>query len=229
MAVSLQTVQQPAFPELAAIPDIAWNEVLNRATTVRLPPGEVLARTGSACKAFLLVQKGTLRVRQISPEGREMLLYRLEPGELSILAITSLMGVGSCPADVVTESEVHALSIPHMDFHYAMEHSPGFRHFVLTILARRLSDTMRLVESVAFKPLDVRLAALLDQLFKRNDSHMIHITHEALAMELGTTREVVSRMLKDFEKKKGCVKLHRGRIELVQGCCLADCARNGFL
>lgn len=158
-----------------------------------------------------------------------MLLYRLEPGELSILAITSLMGAGACPADVVAETDVQALSIPPADFHYAMDRSPAFREFVLTILARRLHDTMSLVESIAFQPLDVRLAATLRKHFKRDDSNIIRITHEALAMELGTTREVVSRMLKEFEKKKGCVKLHRGRIELVAPMCLRRCACQGYL
>ena len=217
------------LPRLADISDPVWDEVLGRATTLRLEAGEVLARSGGACQALLVLQEGSIRVRQVSAEGREMLLYRMDPGELSILAITNLMGVGSCPADVVAETEVQDLSIPPADFHYAVAESPAFRDFVLKALARRLHDTMLLVETVAFQPLDVRLAATLRQLFQRHNSKVIKITHEALAMELGTNREVVSRTLKDFEQKKGCVKLYRGRIELVSPMCLGRCARQGYL
>ncbi|MFQ5643157.1 MAG: Crp/Fnr family transcriptional regulator [Thiogranum sp.] len=222
-------VDQQALCGLTDIPDPVWNEILGRATSLCLQKGELLARSGDACKAFLILQEGSVRVRQISPEGREMLLYRLEPGELSVLAITSLMGAGSCPADVVAETDIRALSIPHTDFQYAMTRSPAFRDFVLATLAKRLHDTMLLVESVAFQPLDVRLAATLRKFFQLNDTDTISITHEALAMELGTTREVVSRMLKDFEQQKGCVKLHRGRIELVSPLCLGRCARRGYM
>lgn len=104
--------------------------------------GGVPARSGGAGQALLVLQEGSIRVRQVSAEGREMLLYRLEPGELSILAITSLMGMDSCPADVVAETEVQALSIPPADFHYAVAESPAFRDFVLKALARRLHDTV---------------------------------------------------------------------------------------
>jgi len=229
MTVNPVKVDQQALHELTGISDPVWNEVLGRATPLCLQAGEVLARSGGACRALLILQEGSVRVRQISPEGREILLYRIEPGELSILAIISLMGAGSCPADVVTETKVRALNIPDTDFHYAMARSPAFRDFVLMTLARCLHDTMSLVESIAFQPLDVRLAATLRQMFQRHSSSVIKITHEALAMELGTTREVVSRMLKDFEQKKGCVKLHRGSIELVLPGCLERCSQQGYL
>lgn len=223
-----QVDQQP-LPGLTGISDPVWNEILGRATPLCLRAGEVLGRSGGACRALLIVQEGSVRVRQVSPEGREMLLYRLEPGEFSILAMFNLLGIGSCPADVVTETEVRALSIAPADFHDAMDRSPAFRNFVLTTLARRLHDTMSLVESIAFQPLDVRLASTLRKLFQRSGTNIINITHEALAMELGTTREMVSRMLKDFEQKKGCVKLHRGRIELVSPMFLGRCACEGYL
>jgi len=215
MTVDPAKVDQPALYGLTDISDPVWNEVLGRATPLCLQAGEVLECSGGASQALLILQEGSVRVRQVSPEGREILLYRIEPGELSILSIISLMGAGSCPADIVTETKVRALSIPDTDYHYAMASSPAFRDFVLTTLARCLHDTTLMVKSIAFQPLDVRLAATLRQLFYRHSSGVIKITHEALAMELGTTREVVSRMLKDFEKKKGCVKLHRGSIELV--------------
>ena len=229
MTVNPVKVDQQVLHGLTDISDPVWGKVFGRATPLCLQAGEVLARSGGACRALLVLQEGSVRVRQVSPEGREILLYRIEPGELSILGIISLMGAGSCPADVVAETKVRILSIPDTDFHYAMARSSAFRDFVLMTLARCLHDTMSLVESIAFQPLDVRLAATLRQLFQRHGSSVIKITHEALAMELGTTREVVSRMLKDFEQKKGCVKLHRGSIELVSPMCLGRCSRQGYM
>ena len=229
MTMNTVKVAQQVLHGLTDISDPVWGKVLERATPLCLQAGEVLACSGSACRALLILQEGSVRVRQVSPEGREILLYRIKPGELSILAIISLMGAGSCPADVVTETKVRALSIPATDFHYAMARSPAFRDFVLMTLARCLHDTMSLVESIAFQPLDVRLAATLRQLVHRHSSRAIKITHEALAMELGTTREVVSRMLKDFEQKKGCIKLHRGSIELVSPMCLGRCSCQGYM
>jgi len=101
-----------------------------------------------------------------------------------------------------------------MHFQNAMAHSEAFRTYIVATLARRLNDAMRLVEQVAFQRLDLRLACLLGQLFGSRNAASIEMTHQELANELGTTREVMSRMLKEFERM-GCLRLGRGQIELL--------------
>ena len=109
-------------------------------------------------------------------------------------------------------------------FQNAMAHSEAFRNFIMATLARRLSDVMRVVEQVTFQRLDLRLACLLGQLFERNKSAAISVTHEELARELGTSRVVISRLLKEFENM-GCIRLGRSEIELLSPQALARLSR----
>jgi CRP/FNR family transcriptional regulator len=218
-----------AFPQLAKISDPGWNEVVRKAQPITIPSGTIVIHKDTACQNFLLLSEGSMRVRQISESGREIVLYRVGPGDISILALTSLVDGGHYPAEAITETEVRGLSISQSDFRKALANSEGFRVFVLSTMAKRLRDVIVLVEDIAFQHLDIRLAEALQKLFKMNNSTSLKITHEELAMELGTTREVVSRLLKDFEQKKGCVRLHRGQIELVSPVCLSQCADRGFM
>jgi CRP/FNR family transcriptional regulator len=117
-------------------------------------------------------------------------------------------------AGAMAESEIELALIPHLQFKDALAGSENFRSFVLTTLSRRLGQMMSLVEQVAFRQLDLRLAWLLGHLFGQGSSPRLRITHQELAMELGTSREVISRMLKEFERM-GCIILRRGEIELL--------------
>ena len=110
--------------------------------------------------------------------------------------------------------------IPAESFHRALSQSEGFRNLILSTLAQRLNGMMQLVERVTFQGLDLRLACLLGQHFRQRNIARLPITHQELAGELGTTREVISRLLKEFERM-GCIKLYRGQIELVSPDALA--------
>jgi CRP/FNR family transcriptional regulator len=203
-----------AFPALAAIQDEAWLDALRVAKEVLMPPRTVVIRPNDPCQNFLLVTRGTVRVYESSECGREIGLYRTGGGDLCILTLTNLLAGTDYAAEAVTEDEVAAVLIPMLYFQNAMARSDAFRNFIMATLARRLSDVMRVVEQVTFQRLDLRLACLLGQLFERNRSNAISMTHEELARELGTTRVVVSRMLKEFERM-GCIRLLRGQIELL--------------
>ncbi|MHB1143212.1 MAG: Crp/Fnr family transcriptional regulator [Sulfuricaulis sp.] len=200
------------FPGLAEIQDVAWLEALRAARETVIPPKTVVIRCGDRCQNFLLLTRGTVRVYESSESGREIALYRTHGGDICILTLSNLLA-GNYAAAAVTETEVGAVTIPMSSFQNAMAHSEAFRNFIMATLARRLSDVMRVVEQVTFQRLDLRLACLLGQLFERNKSAVISMTHEELARELGTTRVVVSRMLKEFERM-GCIRLQRGQIEL---------------
>lgn len=203
------------FAELTAAPDAAWLDTLRRADEVVMPPETVMLCKGDACRGFLLPYRGSIRVQQASAEGREVVLYRVQPGEICILALTSLLDGVSYSAEAVSETEVHGLNIPLRHFERALAESDVFRRYVLATMARRLRGLAGMVEEVLFQRLDNRLACLLYQLFEQQRADSIDVTHQALAAELGTTREVVSRLLKDIEQRVGCIRLRRGRIDLL--------------
>jgi CRP/FNR family transcriptional regulator len=213
------------FPGLADIRDEAWLEAQRAAREMVIPPRTVVIRRGDPCQNFLLLTRGTVRVYESSESGREIALYRTHGGDICILTLSNLLSGSDYAAEAVTEDEVGAIMIPMPFFQNAMAHSEAFRNFIMATLARRLSDVMRVVEQVAFQRLDLRLACLLGQLFERNKSAAISMTHEDLARELGTTRVVVSRMLKEFERM-GCIRLQRGQIELLSSEALERLSRD---
>jgi CRP/FNR family transcriptional regulator len=218
-----------AFPQLVNITDPAWLDALGETQRVTIPAGTVLVRKGSPCQNFLLLYKGCVRVQRVSESGREMVLCRVGPGDISVLALMSLADGTTYPAEAIAETEVQGLCMGMPQFKKSLAGSESFRNFVLETMARRLREIFILVGDLAFQGLDNRLANRLRQLFEEGDTISLNITHEQLAMELGTTREVISRLLKEIEQKKGCIKLHRGRIELVSPACLRQCAGKGFL
>lgn len=180
---------------------------------------------GDACQNFLLLSEGSLRVHEVSENGREILLYRVKPGDICVLALTSMVDGVPYGAEATTESPITGLSLSQEQFQAALAGSTGFRNFVLSTMARRLREVMGRVEEIAFRRLDSRLACTLYQLFDLEDSNRISVTHQELAKELGTSREVMSRLLKEFEQERSCIKLHRGAIELTSRETLAEYAK----
>ncbi|NCF14850.1 MAG: cyclic nucleotide-binding domain-containing protein [Gammaproteobacteria bacterium] len=174
----------------------------------RLKPGQEIYRIGSICDSFLLLLTGTVRVQLSSPRGRQITLRRLGPGDHCSLTTSCLLGRSVYPADAISESHGEAVAISRETFHRAFEQSPGFRRFVLEGYAFSHANLIARIEQLAFVPIDTRLSnALLDFHEKGED----RVTHQELAVELGTAREVVSRRLKQFESE-GWVRLARGRI-----------------
>jgi CRP/FNR family transcriptional regulator len=161
---------------------------------------------------FLL--EGSVRVFKNSEEGREITLYRVSPGELCLLSINSMVTGQTYPAAARAETNLRGLMIKANQFREEMNQSEEFRNFVLRNLIDRMTEVMSLVSDIAFRRLDLRLACFLGQQFERSGGESLDITHAALAHELGTTREVISRILKEFERQE-CVRLSRGKIHLV--------------
>ncbi len=210
-----------AFPKLAALEPNARDRLVAEAHPVTLPAGITLFRDGDACTNYLLVLDGSVRVQKTSSNGREITLYRVGDGQTCILTTSCLLAGEHYPAEGVTETEVRAIALPGALFQALLAGSTGFRQFVFAVYARRIADLITLVEEVAFERMDLRLAARLRDGADRDG--MVNATHQELATELGTAREVVSRLLKDFEHR-GLVALHRGRIELQDRDALAHLA-----
>ncbi|MEO5336230.1 MAG: Crp/Fnr family transcriptional regulator [Magnetospirillum sp. WYHS-4] len=198
-----------AFPRHAFLDAEAARLLGESAHVVTLPAGTVVFRDGAECTSYLLVLEGSVRVQKTAENGREIVLYRVESGQSCVLTTNCLLAGEDYSAEAVAEGEVKALVLPRQAFRSLVDGSPAFREFVFSAYATRLSDLLALIEEVAFRRVDARLAAWL-----AGRGGAIAATHQEIAAELGTAREVVSRQLKDFERR-GWVALQRGRIDLL--------------
>lgn len=178
-----------------------------------VPAGAVLFEEGAPCQGFPMVLRGAVRVARGSPGGRTLELYRVTPGELCVVSTSCLFGQIALQAHGQTVEPTELMMLTPAGFNRLVR-DDAFRRFVFGIFADRLADLMSLAEAVAFQKLDQRLAqALLGR------GAVIAATHQALADELGTVREIVTRLLKRFERS-GWVRLGRERVELLDAAAL---------
>ena len=201
------------YPALLENADAACWDMLNQAKLMTVPAGTVLFHEAMECKHLMLIVEGKVRVYKDSPEGREVTLYRVEPGQLCVHNLNNLVNGLAYPIMAQTETDMQGLVIPRPIFHKTLDESSSFRTYVLRTLTERLSHMVDLVSGFAFDRLDLRIACWLNHEFEKGCGKPIKITHSELAQELGTTREMVSRILKEFEHKR-CVQLARGKIHL---------------
>ena len=206
------------FSTLAGLPTAQLEAIAGEAIAMTVPAATVLFDTGQACQALPLVLTGSIRIFKRADDGREISLYRVRPGELCIVTISCLLGGDAYPATGIAETEVSAIALPRPLFTRLTETHPPFRQAVFKHFAERLSSLMQLVEEVTFRKLDQRLAALLVA-----RAPLIQGSHQQLADELGSVREIVSRLLKQFEDQ-GWLKLGRERIEVEDAAALLACA-----
>ncbi len=214
MSAQLLELLQKQYPEVGNLLLSAAPALLASANLTRVPAGAHLFREAERCRHFMWLLEGTVRVFKHSQGGREITLYRVEPGELCVLSLQSLLGDEGFPAEAVAETELYGLTLEQHHFDNAIDDSREFRRYLLKVLSRRIGDVMQLISDVTFQRLDLRLACILGQLFERSGGEPLKITHARLARELGTTREMISRILKEFEYQQ-CIQLSRGEIHLV--------------
>lgn len=206
-----------AFPALAALDPPSLAMLHEAARPVALPAGTVLFADGSGCHAFLLLLSGSVRVQKVAETGREIVLYRVEPGQTCVLTTNCLLANGPYGAEGIAETDVRGYTLPPAVFQRLLGCSHDFRTFVFSAYATRIADLLMLIEEVAFGRVDVRLAHLLTA---RAVNGVIVATHQDLATDLGSAREVISRQLKDFERR-GWLTLARGRIHIIDQPALA--------
>jgi len=212
-----------AFPVLEKASDPAWQQAAAKVQLADVPRGAVLFRDGDVCAGYVMVVEGSVRVQKIDPEGREIVLYRVEQGQTCMLTTTCLLGGQAYPAEGIAETNVSLAILPTDAFDAAMAASESFRRFIFAAIGIRISDLMLLIEDVAFGRMDQRLARLLVTRSSHEKGATLTYTHQGLATELGTAREVVSRLLKDFERRH-LVELRRGQIEVLDVAALTDLA-----
>jgi CRP/FNR family transcriptional regulator len=197
------------YPVLQGLPADLFQKVEQKAKLMQAPAGRQLFDEGSPCTHFPLLVEGVIRATKSSPDGHEILLYRLNPGESCVITVVALLGETPYPARAAAETDLALFGIPRTLFLELILKSPPFRIFVFQFLSQRMAHLMALIDEVAFRRVDQRLASRL--LLHREP---LTVTHQMLADELGTTREVVSRTLEAFQES-GMLRLGRKRIEIL--------------
>ncbi|OIQ95342.1 cAMP receptor protein [mine drainage metagenome] len=198
------------FPDLIALEESAKTLLAKHFRIVEAPIGTMGYSEGMPCNAYVMRLAGRSRVYKVSSSGREILLYRVAAGETCVLTTTCLLGRSDYPASTVVEEPIRDVIINTQIFHQLMLESSVFRHFVMKDYGALISHLIVLLDEVAFHNIDARLAKLLLDEAGTNISR----THQQIADELGTAREVISRQLKHFENKNW-VSLGRGHIEVL--------------
>lgn len=200
-----------AFPRLAEVSKEVSCLVDKRARQISLNKGALIFGPGNPAENLLLLVSGTVRVQQLSEDGREIVLYRVHSGESCVLTTACLLAFEDYSAEGIAETDVEAIMIPRDTFDELMSMSKEFRAFVFDAYSRRITDLFMVIEEIPFKRTDIRVAQKLLEL--QDAKSVLHLTHQKLATELGTAREVISRQLKEFERR-GWVNLSRGEIAL---------------
>ncbi len=197
------------FPVFRQLADAAVDEIVRTATQRQVEAGAILFEAASPCTGFPMLLEGSVRVVKSAPNGREVQLYRVTPGESCLLSSSCLLGGAAYAATGIAQTAVTLLALPPALFHRLLaEHKP-FRDYVFGLFSERLADLMTLVEAVTFYKLDQRLAALL-----LGKGELVRTTHQGLADELGSVREIVSRLLSNFQDR-GWVELGREQIRIT--------------
>lgn len=200
--------EHPAFASLD--PDLRAR-VEAGCRVMQLPAGQKVFRAGDTCEGLPLVVRGSVRVQMTGCSGHEIVLYRIGDADLCTLSIGCLMAGRGYRAEAIVETPTTVIFLPHGLFDDLVAGSAPFRQRIMAAYGERLDTLMMLVEEVAFRRMDDRIA---EWLRGHVGDSPVQITHQALAAELGTAREVVSRVLKEFERQ-GWIRLGRGRIEIL--------------
>ena len=196
------------YPILDALPAALRGKILSQAQAVAVPAGTLLFDERQPCSGFPFIVKGSIRVLKPAANGRELPLYRVLPGETCIITSSCLLGHADYNARAVAETDTTLMLLPRPLFEELIA-QPAFRDFVFRLFSERIADLMQLIEEVAFRRLDQRLAGLLLGRGKR-----LNTTHQQLADELGSVREIVTRLLNGFAGQ-GLVRLGREEVEIL--------------
>lgn len=203
----------PALPFLAHAPAELVRDFLREASIHTVPAGAQIFAEGDECSAIAILLSGVVRVFKIGETGREITLYRFAQGESCILTANCILGNHQFPAIAVVERDAEAVVIPATTFRDWVNRYQPWRDYVFDLLSRRLASVMAVVDEVAFRRMDARIADFLARRLSPSSPNL-RITHQEIAAELGTSREVVSRILEDFSAGR-LIETGRGTITLL--------------
>lgn len=200
------------FPNLNAFSSQVERDIVSSFQEQHFKAGETIIRQGDICNQHMLIIEGVAKVFTRTENGREIVLYRVRASECCVLTTSCLIGHTPFPVEGEAETDIYAVSIPARYFTQGLDESENFRHFVLTSYTQRVSEMITIISQMASVKIDLRLGNHL--LVYCLGSEPLKITHDDLAKELGTAREVISRNLNNM-KNNGWLKLGRGSITIT--------------
>lgn len=209
------------FTGLSRLPDHVRHVLLRDGHLIRAKKGDQIFGSGHVPQNLLFLLSGTVRVSQSSEGGREIVLYRVEAGQSCVMTTACMLAHEAYLAEGIAETDVTAIALPKATFDALVSDQPIFRDFILAAYAHRMTGLFKIIEDVAFGRIDVRLAGRL--LVLAGEGKEVAATHQALATELGTAREVVSRQLHEFQRR-GWLEQQRGRVVILDRAALEELA-----
>ena len=206
------------FPPLAALAPEHLSFARSQVRFPELREGDAAYRQGWDCPNYVMCLGGGTRTFKTSSSGRELLLYKVAAGGTCVFTTQCLLAGGTFPAESVAESTTRLAALPSAAFHQLMGQSVPFRQFVLDDYSKLLATMISLVDEMAFASLEQRLAGRL--IADADDQGCVAKTHQQIALDLGSVREVISRYLGEWERA-GWIRTSRGRIEILDRKALA--------
>ena len=214
--------EQTDWKELFPLLEQQSPTIANSFQLISLPADTIAFHQGDSCDNYLLVLEGSIKVLARNEAGREIVLYRVQRGGSCVLTTSCLLGHNNYPVEGITETPVRALAIPARAFHQGLNESESFRTFIFNTYGQRLTGVISLVESISFEHINRRLARYL---LAQASEGKLHVTHQVVATELGSAREVISRQLKNFEQQ-GWIEQQRGEIKILEQDALSQLAHS---
>lgn len=200
------------FPQIQSANNNIIQAIQREAFYANLKAGQDIFFPGDDVNAIALLLDGSVRVYKMGESGREITLYRFSSGESCILTANAILNNQLFSAIATTEEDIEAIMIPAASFRQWVKSYDIWRAFVFNLLSERLSTVLEIVDEVTFRRMDVRVATLL--LKKSTLENPLHITHQQIADELGSSREVISRLLGNMANS-GAIQLGRGTVEVI--------------
>ncbi len=204
------------YPFFSSLGQNTREEMLEEARTVTLEKNTPYFNEGDTCSSIAFIGTGSVVIYKTGENGRKIVLYRVNPGQTCILSTSCILSAQKLPAYASAESFTEAIIYSPTRFRQWIDNDKSLRSYVFEIITVRFNRIIALIEEIAFGRIDRRLADLLIAKFENSGVPLTSIvaTHESIASELGTAREVVSRALKKFESG-GAISLSRGRMQLT--------------
>lgn len=199
-------------------PDIYESEARDRiirdSRLVELKTGEVLMDIGSYIKSMPLVLTGLIKILREDQNGNELLLYYIQPGETCAMSLTCCTGEARSTVRAVAEEDTTLLAVPVRFMDEWTNTFRSWKNFILMSYQRRFEELLKTIDGIAFQKLDDRVVSLLKEKSRTQGTKTVTTTHNEIATELNSSREVISRLLKKLEKD-GKLAIGRNKIELI--------------